>query len=77
MESLDIQAAIEARATRWSASAAGDLCRHHYNRGTRYRTHFVKVILDSTLVKCCRRLQPEVMDVIEDKGETFDLIQQE
>ena len=46
------------------------------NRGTRYRTHFVKAILDSNTGKTLEETQPEVMDVVEDKGETFDLVRE-
>ena len=46
------------------------------NRGTRYRTHFVKAILDSNTGKTLQETQPEVMDVVEDKGETFDLVRE-
>ena len=46
------------------------------NRGTRYRTHFVKSILDTNTGKVLQETQPEVMDVIEDRGDTFDLVQQ-
>ena len=74
--SLDIQAAIGQGNTVVTpvqlATYAGTLA----NRGVRYRTHFVKAILDSNTGEVLQETQPEVMDVIEDKGETFDLIQQ-
>ena len=46
------------------------------DRKTRYRTHFVKAILDSNTGKTLEETQPEVMDVVEDKGETFDLVRE-
>ena len=74
--SLDIQAAIGQGNTVVTpvqlATYAGTLA----NRGTRYRTHFVKAILDTNTGKVLQETQPEVMDVIEDKGETFDLVKQ-
>ena len=42
----------------------------------RYRTHFVKAILDTNTGKVLQETQPEVMDVIEDRGDTFDLVRQ-
>ena len=45
-------------------------------RGIRYRTHFVKAILDTNTGEVLQETQPEVMDVIEDRGDTFDLVKQ-
>ena len=74
--SLDIQAAIGQGNTVVTpvqlATYAGTLA----NRGVRYRTHFVKAILDSNTGKTLEETQPEVMDVVEDKGETFDLVRE-
>ena len=74
--SLDVQAAIGQGNTVVTpvqlATYAGTLA----NRGVRYRTHFVKAILDSNTGEVISETQPEVMDVIEDKGNTFDLVQQ-
>jgi len=74
--SLDIQAAIGQGNTVVTpvqlATYAGTLA----NRGTRYRTHFVKAILDSNTGEVLQETQPEVMDVIEDRGDTFDLVRQ-
>ena len=74
--SLDVQAAIGQGNTVVTpvqlATYAGTLA----NRGVRYRTHFVKAILDSNTGEVLQETQPEVMDVIEDRGETFDLVQQ-
>ena len=74
--SLDIQAAIGQGNTVVTpvqlATYAGTLA----NRGVRYRTHFVKAILDTNTGKVLQETQPEVMDVIEDRGDTFDLVQQ-
>ena len=74
--SLDVQAAIGQGNTVVTpvqlATYAGTLA----NRGVRYRTHFVKAILDTNTGKVLQETQPEVMDVIEDRGDTFDLVRQ-
>ena len=74
--SLDIQAAIGQGNTVVTpvqlATYAGTLA----NRGVRYRTHFVKAILDTNTSKVLQETQPEVMDVVEDRGDTFDLVRQ-
>ena len=46
------------------------------NNGTRYRTHFVKAILDSNTGEVISETQPEVMDIIEGTGNTFELVRQ-
>lgn len=76
MESLDVQAAIGQGNTVVTPVQLATYAATIANRGTRYRTHFVKAILDSNTGEVISETQPEVMDVIEDKGETFDLIQQ-
>ena len=76
MESLDVQAAIGQGNTVVTPIQLATYAATIANRGTRYRTHFVKAILDSNTGEVLQETQPEVMDVIEDKGETFDLIQQ-
>ena len=74
--SLDVQAAIGQGNTVVTpvqlATYAGTLA----NRGIRYRTHFVKAILDTNTGEVLQETQPEVMDVIEDQGDTFDLVKQ-
>ena len=42
----------------------------------RYRTHFVKAILDTNTGEVIHETQPEVMDVVEDNGTTFALVRQ-
>ena len=76
MESLDIQAAIGQGNTVVTPVQLATYAATIANRGTRYRTHFVKAILDSNTGEVLQETQPEVMDVIEDTVETFDLIQQ-
>ena len=76
IESLDVQAAIGQGNTVVSPVQLATYAATIANRGTRYRTHFVKAILDSNSGEVLQETQPEVMDVIEDRGETFDLVQQ-
>ena len=75
-ESLDVQAAIGQGNTAVTPIQLATYAATLANRGTRYRTHFVKAILDSNTGKTIEETQPEVMDVIEDKGETFDLVRE-
>ena len=75
-ESLDIQAAIGQGNTAVTPIQLATYAATLANRGTRYRTHFVKSILDSNTGKTLEETQPEVMDVVEDKGETFDLVRE-
>ena len=74
--SLDIQAAIGQGNTVVTpvqlATYAGTLA----NRGVRYRTHFVKAILDTNTGEVLSETKPEVMDVIEGTGNTFELVRQ-
>ena len=76
IESLDVQAAIGQGNTVVSPVQLATYAATIANRGIRYRTHFVKAILDSNTGEVLQETQPEVMDVIEDRGETFDLVQQ-
>ena len=76
MESLDVQAAIGQGNTVVTPIQLATYAATLANNGTRYRTHFVKAILDSNTGEVLQETQPEVMDVIEDRGETFDLVQQ-
>ena len=75
-ESLDVQAAIGQGNTAVTPIQLATYAATLANRGTRYRTHFVKAILDTNTGKVLQETQPEVMDVIEDKGETFDLVKE-
>ena len=75
-ESLDIQAAIGQGNTAVTPIQLATYAATLANRGTRYRPHFVKAILDSNTGETLEETQPEVMDVVEDKGETFDLVRE-
>ena len=76
MDSLDIQAAIGQGNTVVTPIQLATYAATLANNGTRYRTHFVKAILDSNTGETISETQPEVMDVIEDKGNTFALVRQ-
>ncbi len=75
-ESLEVQAAIGQGNTTVTPVQLATYAATIANRGTRYRTHFVKSILDSNTGKVIEETQPEVMDVVEDKNQTFDLVKQ-
>lgn len=72
--SLDVQAAIGQGNTVVTPIQLATYAATLANNGTRYRTHFVKAILDSNTGKVIRETQPEVMDVIEGTGNTFELV---
>ena len=72
--SLDVQAAIGQGNTVVTPVQLATYAATLANNGVRYRTHFVKAILDSNTGEVIRETQPEVMDVIEDNGTTFDLV---
>ena len=74
--SLEVQAAIGQGNTVVTPVQLATYAATIANRGTRYRTHFVKAILDTNTGNVLSTTQPEVMDVIEDRGDTFDLVQQ-
>ena len=74
--SLDVQAAIGQGNTVVSPIQLATYAATLANNGTRYRTHFVKAILDTNTGEVLSRTQPEVMDVIEGTGNTFELVRQ-
>ena len=76
MESLDVQAAIGQGNTVVTPIQLATYAATLANNGTRYRTHFVKAILDSNTGKVISETQPEVMDIIEGTGNTFELVRQ-
>ena len=74
--SLDIQAAIGQGNTVVSPVQLATYAATLANNGVRYRTHFVKAILDTNTGEVLSETQPEVMDVIEGTGNTFELVRQ-
>ena len=74
--SLDVQAAIGQGNTVVTPIQLATYAATLANNGVRYRTHFVKAILDSNTGEVISETQPEVMDVIEGTGNTFELVRQ-
>ena len=46
------------------------------NKGVRYRTHFVKALLDTNTGEVLEETQPEIVDVIEDDKGAFDTVEE-
>ena len=74
--SLDIQAAIGQGNTVVSPVQLATYAATLANNGVRYRTHFVKAILDTNTGEVLSETQPEIMDVIEGNGNTFELVRE-
>lgn len=74
--SLDVQAAIGQGNTVVTPIQLATYAATLANNGTRYRTHFVKAILDTNTGEVLSETKPEVMDVIEGTGSTFELVRQ-
>ena len=74
--SLDVQAAIGQGNTVVTPIQLATYAATLANNGVRYRTHFVKAILDTNTGEVLSETQPEVMDVIEDTGNTFELVRE-
>ena len=74
--SLDVQAAIGQGNTVVTPIQLATYAATLANNGTRYRTHFVKAILDTNTGEVLSETQPEVMDVIEGTGNTFELVRE-
>ena len=76
IDSLDVQAAIGQGNTVVTPIQLATYAAALANNGVRYRTHFVKAILDSNTGEVLKETQPEIMDVIEATGDTFELVRQ-
>ena len=74
--SLDVQAAIGQGNTVVTPIQVATYAATLANNGVRYRTHFVKAILDTNTGEVLSETQPEVMDVIEGTGNTFELVRE-
>ena len=74
--SLDVQAAIGQGNTVVTPIQLATYAATLANNGTRYRTHFVKAILDTNTGEVLSETKPEIMDVIEGTGNTFELVRQ-
>lgn len=73
--SLEIQAAIGQGNTVVTpvqlATYAGTIA----NKGVRYRTHFVKALVDTNTGEIVEEIEPEIMEVIEDNIGAFDEVE--
>ena len=74
--SLDVQAAIGQGNTVVTPIQLATYAATLANNGTRYRTHFVKAILDTNTGEVLSETKPEIMDIIEGTGNTFELVRQ-
>ena len=74
--SLDVQAAIGQGNTVVTPIQLATYAATLANNGVRYRTHFVKAILDTNTGEVLSETQSEVMDVIEGTGNTFELVRE-
>ena len=74
--SLDVQAAIGQGNTVVTPIQLATYAATLANNGVRYRTHFVKAILDTNTGEVLSETQPEVMDVLEGTDNTFELVRE-
>ena len=72
--SLEIQAAIGQGNTVVSPVQLATYAATIANKGVRYRTHFVKALVDTNTGEVLEETAPEVMDVIEDQVGAFDIV---
>lgn len=75
-ESLEIQAAIGQGNTVVTPVQLATYAATIANKGVRYRTHFVKALLDTNTGEVLEEVQPEIVDIIEDNMGAFDLVEQ-
>ncbi len=74
--SLEIQAAIGQGNTVVSPVQLATYAATIANKGVRYRTHFVKALVDTNTGEVLEETAPEVMDVIEDQMGAFDIVEE-
>ncbi|MGN0706979.1 MAG: penicillin-binding transpeptidase domain-containing protein [Faecalibacterium sp.] len=74
--SLEIQAAIGQGNTVVTPVQLATYAATLANKGVRYRTHFVKAVLDTNTGEVLKTTAPEVMDIIEDNIGAFDIVEQ-
>ena len=75
-ESLEVQAAIGQGNTVVTPVQLATYAATIANKGVRYRTHFVKALLDTNTGEVLEEVQPEIVDIIEDNMGAFDLVEQ-
>ncbi len=74
--SLEVQAAIGQGNTVVTPVQLATYAATIANKGVRYRTHFVKALLDTNTGEVLEETQPEIVDIIEDDAGAFDLVEQ-
>ena len=74
--SLEVQAAIGQGNTVLTPVQLATYAATIANKGVRYRTHFVKAILDTNTGEVLETVQPEIVDVIEDNIGAFDIVEE-
>ena len=74
--SLEVQAAIGQGNTVVTPVQLATYAATIANKGVRYRTHFVKALLDTNTGEVLEETAPEVMDVIEDQVGAFDIVEE-
>ena len=75
-DSLEIQAAIGQGNTVVTPVQLATYAATIANKGVRYRTHFVKALLDTNTGEVLEETQPEIVDVIEDDKGAFDTVEE-
>ena len=75
-DSLEIQAAIGQGNTVVTPVQLATYAATIANKGVRYRTHFVKALLDTNTGEVLEETQPEIVDVIEDDVGAFDIVEE-
>ena len=75
-KSLEIQAAIGQGNTVVTPVQLATYAATIANKGVRYRTHFVKALLDTNTGAVIEEVEPEIMEVIPDDMGAFDLVEQ-
>ena len=75
-DSLEIQAAIGQGNTVVTPVQLATYAATIANKGVRYRTHFVKALLDTNTGEVLEETQPEIVDVIENDVGAFDIVEE-
>ncbi len=75
-ESLEVQAAIGQGNTVVTPVQLATYAATIANKGVRYRTHFVKALLDTNTGEVLEEVQPEIVEIIEDHIGAFDIVEE-
>ena len=74
--SLEIQAAIGQGNTVVTPVQLATYAATIANKGVRYRTHFVKALLDTNTGEVLEEVEPEIVEIIEDDVGAFDIVEE-